>query len=296
VPSQHRILDARRDAFGDDSAVRVVSWNLNFRGVGGARSEGALLRELDPDLILLQEVNLGSAGILRQTAGVDWLICAAELRVGSPDDRRVRSRGVAIAGRGPAPRRAWVPEDVPLPERILLAETTIDGHELLAVSYHAPPGVSWGITKPRQAVAFARWLSARQGPVLLGADANTPQIDAADFAATRTHWHTGSRHLNGEPGDDLLFGPGKIHPLEDGLRRWLADHPDEVAASTDHSASPLAITHRTGKRRNSPGTGRRFDSIWITGHWTVRHIAHLYDEGIAAGSDHAVVVADLTGA
>jgi hypothetical protein len=28
-------------------------------------------------------------------------------------------------------------------------------------------------------------------------------------------------------------------------------------------------------------------------HWTVQHISHLYDEGIAAGSDHALVVADL---
>jgi endonuclease/exonuclease/phosphatase (EEP) superfamily protein YafD len=281
---------------GDDSVVRVVSWNLNFRAAGGASSQGVLLRDLGPDLILLQEVNLGSAEILRQAAGVDWLICAADLRVRSADDRPVRSRGVAIAGRGPAPRRAWVPEDVPLPERILVAETTVDDRDLTAVSYHAPPGVSWGITKPRQAVAFARWLSAQQGPVLMGADANTPLIDAADFAATRTHWHTGSRHLNGEPGDDLLFGPAKIHPLEDGLRRWLADQPDEAAARADHPVGPLAITHRTGKRRDSPGTGRRFDSIWITGHWTVRHVAHLYDEGIAAGSDHAAVVADLTDA
>jgi hypothetical protein len=128
--------------------------------------------------------------------------------------------GCTSAGRGPAPRRAWVPEDVPLPERILLADTTVDGRDLLAVSYHAPPGVSWGITKPRQAVAFARRLSVRQGPVLMGADANTPLIDAADFAATCTHWHTGDRHLNGEPGDDLF---------------------------------------------------------WISGHWTVRHIAHLYE-------------------
>jgi len=50
-----------------------------------------------------------------------------------------------------------------------------------------------------------------------------------DFAETRTHCRSGSRRLNGEPGDDLLLGPGKIHPLEDGLRRWLADHPAEAA-------------------------------------------------------------------
>jgi hypothetical protein len=31
----------------------------------------------------------------------------------------------------------------------------------------------------------------------------------------------------------------------------------------------------------------------MTRHWTVSRINHLYDEGIAAGSDHAVIVADL---
>ena len=182
---------------------------------------------------------------------------------------------------------------MPLPERILLVGTTAEGLSLTAVSYPAPPGVSWGIVKPRQAVTVARWLAAQQGPILLGADASTPLIDAADFANTRPHWHSGDRRLNGEPGDDLLFGPGKIHPLQDGLRRWLADRPAEAAVLAGRPEGPLAITHRTGKRKNSSGTGRRFDSIWLTGHWTVQHISRRYDEGVAAGSDHALVVADL---
>ena len=273
--------------------MRVVSWNLYNRGVAGARLQGELLRKLSPDLILLQEVNPGSAETLRQEAGADWLICAADLRQRAAGDRPVRSRGVAIAGRGLPSQRAWSPADVPMPERILLVQTSIEGLDLTAVSYHAPPGVSWGIIKPRQAVTFARWLAVQQGPMLLGADANTPLIDAADFASTLTHWHSGDRRLNGEPGDDLLFGPGKIHPLQDGLRCWLADHPAEATALVGRPEGPLAVTHRTGKRKNSPGTGRRFDAIWLTRHWTVQHISHLYDEGIAAGSDHAVVVADL---
>ena len=85
-------------------------------------------------------------------------------------------------------------------------------------------------------------------------DANTTLIDAADFVATRTHWHSGSRRLNGEPGDDLLLGPGKIHPLQDGLRRWLADHPAEAAALADRPKGPLAITYCTGRRKNSCAT------------------------------------------
>ncbi len=241
--------------------MRVVSWNLNYRGVSKAGLQGELLRELKPDLILLQEVNLGSAGTLRQAAEADWRVCAAELRQRAADDRPARSRGVAIAGGGPVPQRAWSPADVPLPGRILLVETAVEGLSLTAVSYHAHPRVSWGIVNPRQAVTVARWLAAQQGPVLLGADASTPLIDAAGFAYTRTHWHSGDRRVNGEPGDDLLFGPGKIHPLQDGLRRWLADHPAEAAALAGRPEGPLAITHRTGKRKNSPATGRRFDSI-----------------------------------
>ncbi|WP_090934448.1 hypothetical protein [Nonomuraea jiangxiensis] len=161
-------------------------------------------------------------------------------------------------------------------------------------SYHAPPGVTYGLVKPRQAVAFAAWLATQSGPLLFGADANTPLVDALQFADTRTHWHTGDWHLHGEPGDDRLFGPGKVHPLDDALRRWLRGCPEDVSAlQMARPQGPLAVTHRTGRRKTSPGTARRFDSVWISHHWTVRRIQHLYDEGIAAGSDHAPVVVDL---
>jgi hypothetical protein len=253
-----------------------ASWNVAFRSSAAALRQGRLLREVGADLVLLQEVNPSSAEVSRRAAGADWLVCAINHRVAEPDDRPVRRRGVAIAGSGPPPRRAWLPAGVLLPERILLTELFADGITLTAVSYHAPPGVSWGLVKPRQAVMFASWLQSHDGPVVLGADANTPLVDAADFAQTRTHWHTGGRNLHGEPGDDLLLGPSKTHPLDDAFRRWLADHPAGAGRpAATAPTGPLAITHRTGRRKNSPGTGRRFD-------------------GIAAGSNHAVVVTDLT--
>jgi hypothetical protein len=135
-------------------------------------------------------------------------------------------------------------------------------------------------------------LSAKREPLLFGADANTPLIDALEFANTRTHWHTGSRRLGCEPGDDLLFGPKKVHDLEDALRRWLALHPNEFTTlRACRPAGPLAITYRT--RKNSPDTRRRYDSVWVSCHWAVRHVEHLYEKGIEAGSDHAPVLVDL---
>jgi hypothetical protein len=137
-------------------------------------------------------------------------------------------------------------------------ETQTEGTPFIAASYHAPPGVNHGIVKPRQAVAFASRLSKQntEWAVLFGADANTPLIDAFDFANTLTHWNTGDRHLHVEPGDDLLFGPGKVHNLDDALRRWLdlrSDDNDTLPACGP--VGHLAITRRTGKRRarRAPG-------------------------------------------
>ncbi len=177
--------------------MRVVSWNITFRGPEAARRQGGLLHELAPDLMLLQELNPGSSEVLRDAAGADWMVRAIDLRTPEPDDSRVRRRGVAIAGHGLRPSRSWLLDEIRLPERILLIETQTEGTPFIAVSYHAPPGVSWGITKPRQAVAFATWLSTQNGPLLFGADANTPLIDAFDFANTRTHWYTGRPRLQG---------------------------------------------------------------------------------------------------
>jgi hypothetical protein len=59
--------------------MRVVSWNVTFRGAAAQR-QGRLLRELGPDL-LLQEVNPSSAEGLRRAAGADWLIRAVDHRV-----------------------------------------------------------------------------------------------------------------------------------------------------------------------------------------------------------------------
>jgi hypothetical protein len=203
---------------GAPMKVRVVSWNVAYRVGDAAKRQGEFLRSKQPDLVLRQEANRNAIEGLVGIAGLDWVVCSVDLRERLPDDRPVRRRGVAIAGRGAPPSCVFSLDGIELPERTLVAEVMIAGQLLTVMSYHAPPGRSWGIVKPRQAVVCAKWLSTLDGPVVLGADANTPVLDAIDFADTRTHWHTGERMLLGAPGDDVLFGPDNKHGLSDALR------------------------------------------------------------------------------
>lgn len=274
----------------------MVSWNVAYRVGAAAVLQGEWLAALRPapDIVLLQEVNPNSVDALCAAAGLTWCRLAVDVRMPEAGDRPVRRRGVAIAGAGPEPTQAFLLEGLPLPERTLIAPLRVAGIDVQVATYHAPPGVSWFEEKPRQAVVFARWLAAVSGPVLFGADANTPLVDAINFADSRTHWHTGDRRLHGAPGDDVLVGPGKIHDLDDALRRWLSDRPAEVAELlVSHPNGPLRVSHRTGNRRASPGTGRRFDSIWVSRHFSVVQVDYPYAGCIATGSDHSAVVADV---
>ncbi len=113
----------------------------------------------------------------------------------------------------------------------------------------------------------------------------------SDQRDIRTHWHSGDKKLDGLPGDDLLVGPKPIHGLQDAFRLYLGDHPDELdEIRADHPSGPLATSYCT----NSSGDNKyRYDAIWVSAHFAVESVEYVYDQAIDAGTDHALVQADL---
>lgn len=243
----------------------------------------------------MQEANPGSLNAVRDAAGLDWAISAFDAGAHRVAGRSGRGRVAALTGRGEPPREAGVLPGLALPERMVFATVTTTLGPLTVASYHAPPGVSWGVVKVDHAHALLNWINATPDLLIVGADANTPEIDHPDPARVRTHWHTGIKKLAGAPGDDVTFGGFPQHRLWDAYRRWLSEHSDlQKQIEREHPDGPLAISHRTGKRKNSPGTPRRFDTLWISPGLEVRSASYDYVGAIAAGSDHALVIADLT--
>ncbi len=56
--------------------IRVVSWNVNWR-TGVAAEQGELLRSLQPDVVILQELNARSVDKLKAAAGLEWMRVSA---------------------------------------------------------------------------------------------------------------------------------------------------------------------------------------------------------------------------
>jgi hypothetical protein len=114
-------------------------------------------------------------------------------------------------------------------------------------------------------------------------DANTPDRDHPDSSKIGWHW-------SDEP---KLLGPNAEHTLRDVLRTYLAAHPEELEEILRvRPEGPLAISHDTGKR-NGKSNPRRYDCICATPDLQVEGVEYLYEEGLQAGSDHALVIATM---
>lgn len=280
------------------TGVRVASWNLNQRtGEAAARLGSLLAAQGGADLVLLQEVSQGGLPRFCEAAGLDWFVHLREeffdlLSVrGRASGWAAQARCVAIAGRGERMRGATVFPDLPLPEKVLAGWIDMGGVRTTVVSFHAPVG-GWGLVKPRQAVRLAEWLACVDGPVVFAGDFNTPWLDPPDFDRVRTHWHTGDTKMGGALGDDLLVGPAPVHGLRDALRTFLGARPDELQAiRAARPDGPLALSYCKGERDDQRC---RYDAVWLSDHFEVDSVEYLYEESVAAGTDHALVLVDAT--
>lgn len=260
--------------------VRFVSWNLNGFAPKG---QAELLAAAEWDLCAMQEATTESAfDALAEQVGATGA-CARGLL---DEDADARARYVSgLLARGPWRLGPSAVLDVPSPERTLHAVATRDDAALTVASLALPPASSdaWGPgPKVEQAVGIARWLKALDGPVVVGIDANTPRVDHPDLART-AFWND---------GEDRLLGAQREHELRDVYRELVERDPARAAqVRADRPDGPLAVSYVRG--RGERAADCRYDSILASPGIAIRDAGYRWEDARAAGSDHALVWADL---
>ena len=155
---------------------RFATWNINaFKKLAGHLE---LISRVECDLLALQKVTQASYDSIEASGLLRWSAFSLTLRPPQPGERLARGLGCALFGQAPfSLQSVQLLTEIWLPERTLVATLETPDVPLIACSFHAPPGATWGEVKPQTFVRIADWLANYQERVVFGMDANTPAVD-----------------------------------------------------------------------------------------------------------------------
>lgn len=279
--------------------MRLVSWNLQARRNGWVGQFGDRVRLLDSldaecgpwEIFCAQEVPRN---------GIDDLVeatrAAGAHHAWHEDSGKDQATATAAAVlvREPWQISGITTPHLPSPKRAVctLLTNTVTGIEIAVSSAALPPaGIAegeerpadrdvWGDAKAEQARALADWAQAQHDegyPVLVGIDANAPKEDPPDWPAIKYWWSD----------EALLLGPDAV--AKDAYRIWLDAHPKVRDSIRElRPEGPLACTHLRGNQIPS-----RYDHLLISERLTLQKIEYVTHDAFAAGSDHALLDAEV---
>ena len=254
-----------------------ATWNINYQKF--KESHFKFLGERNPDILALQEVHPDFFTKLSSSN----LFSNSHYTLGYIQHDVKPSHPCAILSSADIRlRNPSLMPDLPFPEKCMIVDAELDETVIKVCSFHTPPGVRVGELKPQSHMILAEWLKSRDFPVVLGIDANAPKVDHPDI--TKSEWWF--------PDEPILLGEQKIHDLRDAFRDYLMSNPDLFETIKQKwPKGPLALSHITGKGTNPKE--RRYDFIFVTPDISVKKVEYIFDKACAAGSDHALVYAQL---
>lgn len=270
--------------------LRLIQWNVRLGGDCSTKV-AAIKRYLDTsdahmNVVVLQEVIPDHEPAYRALFQAGNSGCSLSLRAPSPLEGKNRALGVMIGVDGGSIETVSLVDRAPYPDRTLVVQVKFEGSVYRFIGAHSLTGVGYKRAKSDQFLAIAEYLNDAQTgrlPTLMALDANEPEVDAAELADSQ-FFNNGDKGR----GASTLIGPLATHGLQDVLRTMMAQVPnkaDQIRA--DANSHALVTSYRTRSREC------RYDQVWASDEWQVVEVDYAYHEGLAAGSDHAMVVVDL---
>ncbi len=164
------------------------------------------------------------------------------------------------------------------PERTLYVDIDYKGQMMKAMALHSLTGVSFKMAKSVQFRTFAEYVNSCT-PAIVSFDANEPKVDHYDVS--KMEFFDQGQNESGS-GAKLFFET----MINNNLRDVLTDVYD---SSSYALGEPLKVSHIIGSTKAK----RRYDFVFVRKDLKVKNVEYLYDESIAATSDHAMIVVDF---
>ncbi len=271
------------------STLKFATWNILFktRGIESSAAKVSFLKSLDWDVLALQEVTERQWADFREMELGQSYFHAFDFL--PSQGRSSMAHGATLIA-----RNGFVLDDcvlfdgLPKPERGVGAVISSNALRLNVASWHAPNASGDGVkTKMRGYQSFTDWLNAKSGPTITGFDSN--------------HWERScdlERPIVPDSDDPFLlenqtFSRSPPHNMNDAYVEHLKQNPEEYEEIVArHPEGPLETTYmRREKGMNIP---ERMDYIFVSKDIKTITVNHLYAEAVSAGSDHALVISDLS--
>lgn len=261
--------------------IRFASWNLG--GLRRPLGQIDLISRLGCDIVALQEVTAAHHQAILAAGFFEWAAFSLDKRPPQRGEGRHRRLGCAVYGRSPLRLHDFdLLDGVPFPEKGLVVRVATPAGDLTACSFHVPPGVTHGLLKNDAVRGLAAFLGGQAARTVVGIDANSPKRDRWDIE--QNDWW--------RQDEPALLGPRPLHGLRDAFRLVLDREPAyRRFLERSSPAGPLDVSYIRG--HGSGATRCRYDFIYVTPDIDVGFAQYRYAESLTAGSDHAIVLADL---
>lgn len=254
--------------------MRIIDWNISYAGDTERKIEYLKEHLTEATCVILQEVKPHAYEYIKATLADQYeMFYSLEYRKPSKFDSDARRLGVLVlVSKGIEIVEAGVIERSPFPDRTVYVTIKKGGAAVKLLALHSLTGCGYYRSKSVQYDSFAEFIDEYH-PDIIGIDANEPQVD----------------HYDMQQMQFFDNGPGAKHFFEEMVSIGLTDAYVRYNGTDGYvEGQPLTKSHNI-RRKGAV----RYDFLFVRDTYGVEAITYNYDEAVAAGSDHAIIVCNI---
>ena len=257
-----------------DYILKFIDWNISYAGDTERKIKYLQNHIADDTCVILQEVKPHAFEYIKTTLSDRFnLFYSLNYRKPSKFDSDARRLGVLVLiSKDLEVIDSGAIERSPFPDRTVYVTLNRNGSTIKVLALHSLTGCGYYRSKSVQYDSFAEFIDEYR-PDIIGIDANEPQVDHYDMQQMKFFDN----------------GPGAKHFFDEMVGIGLTDAYVRANNIDDYEEGKPLIKSHNIRRKGAV----RYDFLFAKDTYIVNTLTYNYDDAVAAGSDHAIIIGDI---